>query len=119
MSHDTSRPITIHPIVALYSLIIEAKPCNVFDTCSQGECHVATRKRLVSTRIKNFLSSVSMKMFVTVTPGSNRPKNSEPQRGIEPQSLAFWVSIITIRPLRQLLPWHSPPLSSHLTKQRS
>ena len=40
--------------------------------------------------------------FVYVTVGSGRPKSSEPQRRIEPQSLTFWASIITTRPPRQL-----------------
>ena len=37
-----------------------------------------------------------------VTVGSNRPKNSVPEKGIEPWSLAFRASIITARPPRQL-----------------
>ena len=39
---------------------------------------------------------------MNITVGSDGLKNSMPQWGIEPQSLAFWVSVITTRPPRQL-----------------
>ena len=48
------------------------------------------------------LVDVDTSTFAIVTVGSDGPKNSVPQRGIEPWSFAFRASVITARPPRHL-----------------
>ena len=61
--------------------------------------NINTKNKQINEGLKRFQSLI---IVLSVTVGSDGPKNSVPQRGIEPWSLAFRVSVITTRPLRQL-----------------
>ena len=87
-------------------------------------CYFAKYVSLLDDTITKFLTVWYLTyIYHNVTVGSNELKNSVPQWGIKPQSLTFWVSVITARLPRQLCRDIHPPLREAcphtLTKQVS